>query len=235
MSQVSKSKSVSRLTVATSLGALAFGAALVIQPTDSNAVQISGPGQISFSSASGVDTIVSGSFAATVDGILDAPGNNSPFNGVSLESFPLSVTYNFDVPYDLTSFFLLAEVGTNSFSNAVQGFELQFFDETDGGGTQVGNVFGGQQTNATALQEFAFAGVEFLNVQSIEFSVLSVNGTGDSRFVPGRVEFSELQFAGSASVIPDPEPQPVSEPGALALFGIGLGSLALARRRKKSA
>jgi hypothetical protein len=201
------------------------------------AAPIVGPGQISFSGATAGTIVTSGSYARTIDGILDAPGNNSPFNGVSLETFPLTVTYNFNVGYDLTTFFLQGEVGTNSLSNAVNGFELRFYDGTDGGGSQVGSVFQDAQTSPTALQSFDLTAGNFLNVRSFGFSVISVNGTGSPTFVPGRVEYSEIQFAGSASPVtpPPPPPTPVDEPSSLVILSLGLLGLCIARRRRATA
>ena len=195
------------------------------------AIPISGLGQISFSSATGVDSVVSGSLDATVDGILDNPGINPPFNGVSLDTFPLSITYNFDIAYDLTSFFLLSEVGTNSISNALRGFELTFFDNVDASGSQVGGLFSGTQTNPSSLQEFDISGSGFLNIRSFTLSVLSVNGTNQGIFIPGRVKFSEVQFSGNIS--PVLEPDPVDEPGSIALILFGALALRIAKKRKK--
>ncbi len=152
---------------------------------------ITGPGQISFSSASGVESIPSGSFAQTVDGILDLPGMTPVNNGVSIDFLPVSVTYNFNQNYDLDSFFLLGEHGSNSL-NAVSSFQLAFFNEPDATGSQIGTTYFDTQTNPTTLVEYNISTQGFNGIRSFIFTPLTASdGTS-------RVEYSEIQFSGTA-------------------------------------
>jgi hypothetical protein len=47
--------------------------------------------------------------------------------------------------------------------------------------------------------------------------------------------FSSANVPLNIIVTPDPDPNPIVEPGTLALFGLGLAGLGIARRRKQAA
>jgi hypothetical protein len=184
------------------------------------AALIVGPSQLSLSGFTGVETIVVGSFAESVDGVFDEPGMNSNNNGVSLDILPLTVTYNFDVNYDLTAFGIHGEFGSNNL-NAVRDFQLIFLSGVDGSGIQVGATFSGTHTTPSALQWFDLSAGSYLGVRSFQFIPLSVQDS------TSRVEWSEIQFDGTAAAVPEPASAP-------AIFGaavIGYSIVARARRK----
>lgn len=158
---------------------------------------ITGPDKISFSSATGAEAIAAGSFSQTVDGIFDICGVSNVNNGVAVDSLPVSITYNFDRTYKLDAFFLYGEVGSNGL-NAVKDFRLDFFNEPDGKGTQIGSSFTGVQTDPCARQIFNFVAGVYRSVRSFVFTPLSISNPNAPNGEPNRVEYSELQFLGKA-------------------------------------
>jgi|GEM_PF-3919819 len=183
-----------------------FALPLCIASQLSQATTISGPDQITFSHAIGVDTIVIGSYDALTDNILDGPGSSGAVNGVSLESYPLSLIFNFDRPYDLTNFFLLSEYGSNSIG-AAKDFNLTFFDKPDGGGNQIGPTFHESQLDPTSLVGFDLNAGTYVNARSFSLKITDIHSESHPNAVPGRTELSEVQLAGSPSI---PEPTSVS-------------------------
>lgn len=171
--------------------------------TSLHAAVISGADQITFSGATGVTSIVTGSYAQVVDDILDTPGAGGNTNGLSIETFPLKITYNFDVAYDLNTFFLMGEFGSNNIGS-VTNFDVTFWSGLDGGGPQVGAVFSDSQTAPTSLQSFDISSGGYDGVRSFTFTPTNARDKSHPQYVAGRVEFSEIQFEGSAAAVPLP-------------------------------
>ncbi len=189
----------------------------ITSTTSAYSALISGPSQILFSSQVGVESIGAGSFDQTVDGILDVAGQSSINNGISINSLPASITYNFDQAYNLESFFLLGEVGSNSL-NAVKNFRLSFFSELNGTGTNIGNDFEAVHTTPSSLQEFQFSSGAYTSVRSFTFTPLTIQNPNLPQITPpDTVEFSEIQFDGTPLQIAI-----VSEPRMLSLIIIGI-------------
>ncbi|MFN0182803.1 MAG: PEP-CTERM sorting domain-containing protein [Aquabacterium sp.] len=197
--------------------ASAFALVTLSASIGAQAAPIAGPGQITYSGQFGVESVVAGSFEQTIDGILDSPGIGGIENGVSVESLPLSVVYNFDGRYDLTTFKLQTEVGANSL-NAIRIFELTFFAGLDASGSQIGGVFRSMQTESTTLQSFDIGRGGYAGVASFRFTPI----TAPNDRV--RVEWSEIQFDGSVT--------PVPEPTTALSLALGLALLSTPRLRK---
>lgn len=191
------------LVICVALIGIARGAAIV------------GPAQISFAGSTGVETVNVGSFAQTIDGIFDEPGMNPNNNGVSLDLLPLSVTYDFDTKYDLTSFAIFGEFGSNGL-NAVRDFQITAFSGVNGSGMQIGAVFSATHNTPSTLQFFNLGPGSYLGVRSFRFTPLSVQDGTD------RVEWSEIQFEGTASPTdPNPVPEPATLPTVAGVTAIG--------------
>lgn len=197
--------------------------AITFNTTYAHGALILGPNQISFSSQVGVESIGTGSFDQTVDGILDVAGQSSINNGISINSLPASITYNFDQAYNLESFYLLGEVGSNAL-NAVRNFRLSFFSELDGTGTNIGNDFEAVHTTPSSLQEFQFPGGAYTSVRSFTFTPLTIQNPNLPEITPpDTVEFSEIQFAGTPlqiAIVPEPGILSLIIMGTIALFVI---------------
>jgi hypothetical protein len=149
---------------------------------------------------------------------------NDSYATLSNATFPVTITLDFTQAVDLTRFYLWNHSNNNGATapNAgMKDFTLTFYDAAAGGGNQVGAVFTDTAAAAPntadtnyAAQIFDFGGT-YSNVRSIELVIANrISGTG---FVAIR----ELGF------------EAIPEPGSALL--LGLGSLALLRRRRQSA
>lgn len=192
-----------------------------VPATEVRADEIAGLDQMSFSGAVGVTAITAGSHDAAVDGILDTPGMGGTGNGVSLETYPLTVTYDFDVSYDVDTFKLLGEFGSNSIG-AIKFFDLTFHSGPGGSGVQVGPVFSGVQTSPTSLQSFDLGIDVYVGVRSFSLTPhTDVHDSGHPAAEAGRVEWSEMQFEGAPSAWQDLGAALVGTYGDPVLLGTG--------------
>ncbi len=161
--------------------------------------------------------------AASLASVIDAPTATSSEDHLQsthvwVSGGTLELDFDFGIEYDVTTVHFW-----NYFAEGfdVDEIDFQFFD---GNNNLVGSLLdvmpalGGAGGNPIFSEDIPVAfpsNVRFVN------AVLSGSNN--------QVDFNNIGFTAQVS---DPNPNPVSEPVTLALFGLGLAGLSFARRRK---